>query len=319
MLELKTLKDHKNNPDAFIYMAYDDIFKLLGTKKHIKLTTYLISALCSLNYKDLVNKIIVADVKNNSRMIDTKLEKDLLYLVNTPNKFKISIEMNRISSLNKNIIDRNLAYLADAYTTGIQTKDNYKDLIPTIQFNLNMCDVKKQKHVKNCYLVQDDSLKSLTDKLKIYHVNILKLYKMWYDKSIKKEDLYFKKLCFMGALLLENEWTKFYELLDNAPSDFDDELKNEVKEMLEYMNDDSLLVARFYDPDKRREFYMEGFREEGREQGREEERLQGRKEGEKNGIFSVALNMFKKKYKIEDIEEVTGLSKEEIIKLKEEN
>ena len=285
MLELKTLKDHKNNQDAFIYMAYDDIFKLLGTKKHIKLTTYLISALCSLNYKDLVNKVIVADVKNNSRMVDTKLEKDLLYLVNTDNKFKISIEMNRISSLNKNIIDRNLAYLADAYTTGIQTKDNYKDLIPTIQFNLNMCDVKKQKHVKNCYLVQDDSLKSLTDKLKIYHVNILKLYKMWYDESIKKEDFNFKKLCFVGALLLENEWTKFYELLDNAPSDFDDELKNEVKEMLEYMNDDSLLVARFYDPDKRREFYMEGFREEGREQGR--------KEGEKNGIFSVALNMFK--------------------------
>lgn len=58
MLELKTLKDYKNNPDAFIYMAYDDIFKFLGTKKHIKLTTYLISALCFLNYKDLVNKVI---------------------------------------------------------------------------------------------------------------------------------------------------------------------------------------------------------------------------------------------------------------------
>ena len=319
MLELKTLKDHKNNPDAFIYMAYDDIFKLLGTKKYIKLTTYLISALCSLNYKDLVNKVIVADVKNNSRMIDTKLEKDLLYLVNTDNKFKISIEMNRISSLNKNIIDRNLAYLADAYTTGIQTKDNYKDLIPTIQFNLNMCDVNQEKEVLNNYLLRNTNSKVLTKKMRMYHVNILKLYKMWYDKSIKKEDLYFKKLCFMGALLLENEWTKFYELLDNAPSDFDDELKNEVKEMLEYMNDDSLLVARFYDPDKRREFYMEGFREEGREQGREEGRLQGREQGIFKRNLEIVKNMFKKKYKIEDIEEVTGLSKEEIIKLKEEN
>ena len=77
------------------------------------------------------------------------------------------------------------------------------------------------------------------------------------------------------------------------------------------MNDDSLLVARFYDPDKRREFYMEGFREEGREEGREQ------------GVFKrnleIVKNMFKKKYKIEDIEEVTGLSKEEIIKLKGEN
>ena len=129
---------------------------------------------------------------------------------------------------------------------------------------------------------------------------------MWYDENIKKEDFNFKKLCFMGALLLENEWTKFYELLDNAPSDFDDELKNEVKEMLEYMNDDSLLVARFYDPDKRREFYIEGFRDEGREQGRKEE------------SFKIVFNMLKNKFKISDIIKATGLSKEEIIKLKEE-
>ncbi len=130
-------------------------------------------------------------------------------------------------------MNRNIASLADVYTTNIQTKDNYKDLIPTIQFNLNLCDVKKQNHVKNCYLVQDDSL----------------------------------------------------------------------------------LVARFYDPDKRREFYMEGFREEGREEGR----LQGREQGIFKRNLEIVENMFKKKYKIEDIEEVTGLSKEEILKLKEKN
>ena len=307
MLNLQTLEEHKNNSNAFIYMAYDDIFKLLGTKKHLKLATYLISALCHLNYKDIVGKVIIADVKNNSRMIDTKLEKDLLYLVNTDNKFKISIEMNRIHCLNKNIIDRNLAYLADSYTTGIQTKDNYKDLIPTIQFNLNMCDVNHENEVLNNYLLRNTNSKILTKKMEMYHVNILKLYKMWYDESVKKDDFYFQKLCFIGALLLENEWTRFYELLNNAPSDFDYELKNEVKEMLEYMNDDSLLVARFYDPDKRREFYMEGFREEGREQGREQ------------GIISVALNMLKNKFKINDIVKATGLSKEEILKIKEEN
>ena len=129
---------------------------------------------------------------------------------------------------------------------------------------------------------------------------------MWYDKSIKKDDLNFKKLCFIGALLLENEWTKFYELLDNAPSDFDYELKKEVKEMLEYMNDNSLLVARYYDPDKRREFYAEGFREEGEEKGIFKRNIE------------IIKNMFNKKYKIEEIEEITGLSKEEILKLKEE-
>lgn len=303
MLDIKNMQEHLKNPNAFIYLAYDDIFKLLGTKKHINLITYLISTLCMIDYSKLKDKVIVADVKNNARMIDTKLEKDLLYLVDIDNKFKVSIEMNRVSSLNKNIIDRNLAYLADAYTTGIQTKDNYKDLIPAIQFNLNMCDVLKQENAKNSYLLQDNKFNVLTNKLKIYHVNILKLYKMWYDKNIKKDDLNFKKLCFIGALLLENEWTKFYELLDNAPIDFDDSLKNEVKELITFMNNDDILVARYYDPEKRREFYIEGFREEGK----------------KSGIFLVALNMLKNKFKIDDIVKATGLSKEEILKLKEEN
>ena len=71
-----------------------------------------------------------------------------------------------------------------------------------------------------------------------------------------------------------------------------------------------LLVARYYDPDKLWEFYMEGFREEGREEGR----LLGRKEES----FQIVLNMLKNKFKINDIVVATGLTKEEIIKLKEE-
>mgnify|MGYP004506269985 FL=1 len=52
---------------------------------------------------------------------------------------------------------------------------------------------------------------------------------------------------------------------------------------------------------------MEGFREEEREQGIFKRNLE------------IVKNMFQKKYKIEDIEDVTRLSKEKILKLKEEN
>ena len=306
MLELKTMKEHQRNSNVFVYLAYDLIFQNLGNSKYLNLVTYFISCLTYIDYKDLIGKIIISSSKSDKRIIDTKMIKDLLYLVDTPNKFKISIEMNRVSSLNKNIIDRNIAYLVDAYTTNIQTRNNYKDLIPAIQFNLNLCDVKKQDKYRNAYLIQDINKNILTDKLKIYHINILKLYKMWYDKSIKKDDFKFKKLCFMGTLLLENEWTKFYELLDNAPSDFDDELKNEVKELITFMNNNDILIARYYDRDELREFYADGFREEGE------------KKGEKKGVFRVALNMLKNKFKINDIVVATGLPKEEILKLKEE-
>ena len=72
----------------------------------------------------------------------------------------------------------------------------------------------------------------------------------------------------------------------------------------------TLLVARYYDPDKRREFYMEGFREEGYEEGY--------KEGIKLADIKIISNMMKYNYKLEDIVKATGLSKEEILKLKEE-
>ena len=75
-------------------------------------------------------------------------------------------------------------------------------------------------------------------------------------------------------------------------------------------DNNTLLVARYYDPDKRKEFYSEGFSEEGREEGR----LLGRKEES----FKVVLNMLKNKFKINDIVVATGLPKEEILKLKEE-
>ena len=64
----------------------------------------------------------------------------------------------------------------------------------------------------------------------------------------------------------------------------------------------TLLVARYYDPDKLLEFYMEGFREEGIEQAN----------------IKVIFNMMKHNYKLKEIVKATGLSKEEILKLKEE-
>ena len=72
----------------------------------------------------------------------------------------------------------------------------------------------------------------------------------------------------------------------------------------------TLLVARYYDPDKLWEFYMEGFREEGYEEGYEE--------GIKLADIKIISNMMKYNYKLEEIVRATGLSKEEILKLKEE-
>jgi len=57
-------------------------------------------------------------------------------------------------------------------------------------------------------------------------------------------------------------------------------------------------------------------REEGREEGRTEGRREGREEGRQEGIIAVALKMLKRDRPIQEIEEDTGLTHEEIERLR---
>ena len=50
-------------------------------------------------------------------------------------------------------------------------------------------------------------------------------------------------MAFMGALLLENDKEMFNKLLDDAPNDFND-LKERIRTIMEYLNNDSELVGR---------------------------------------------------------------------------
>ena len=59
--------------------------------------------------------------------------------------------------------------------------------------------------------------------------------------------------------------------------------------------------------------------EEGIEEGRIEGRAEGIEEGSKQKAYEIAKKMLKKGNSIEDIYDITGLSKEEIEKLREEN
>ena len=59
--------------------------------------------------------------------------------------------------------------------------------------------------------------------------------------------------------------------------------------------------------------------EEGIEEGRIEGRAEGIEEGSKQKAYEIAKKMLKKGNSIEDIYDITGLSKEEIEELREEN
>ena len=67
------------------------------------------------------------------------------------------------------------------------------------------------------------------------------------------------------------------------------------------------------------EYARESGREEGREEGLKEGREKGRAEGVKQNSFDIAQRMLEKGIDIETISELTGLTAEEVSRLKEKS
>ena len=86
-----------------------------------------------------------------------------------------------------------------------------------------------------------------------------------------------------------------------------------------YVNDEETkeLLAKWSDYIAENKGYEEG-KEEGIEEGRIEGRAEGIEEGSKQKAYEIAKKMLKKGNSIEDIYDITGLSIEEIEKLREE-
>ena len=87
-----------------------------------------------------------------------------------------------------------------------------------------------------------------------------------------------------------------------------------------YVNDEETkeLLAKWSDYIAENKGYEEG-KEEGIEEGRIEGRAEGIEEGSKQKAYEIAKKMLKKGNSIEDICDITGLSIEEIEKLRKES
>ena len=80
-----------------------------------------------------------------------------------------------------------------------------------------------------------------------------------------------------------------------------------------------IMAYMFDEENNKRLFGLEQWRlgeEKGREEGRNEGRVEGRVEGREEGQKLTAINLLNMNMDISFIEKATGLSKEEILKLK---
>lgn len=205
----------------------------------------------------------------------------------------------------KDIIERDLFYLAKMYADQFKAGEEYVNAKKVIVINLLDFDICKRNtyhsiihlkfedYTKETYLkLYDEEQTTLTDKLEIHIIELTKFLRL---KDFKNNTLV------DWLLLMSGE----REMIEMALSRKAKKIEKAVKE-LEYLSQDEKARAEYeaYDMAIRDEKSMIIFAER-----------KGKEEGKKENSIEVAKEMLKINIPIETIIQVTKLTKEEIIKL----
>ena len=230
-------------------------------------------------------------------------------------KRKINLELNSTYSEADKIRNMNYYFsFCSQYTIAGEKYDIESEFIH-ISLNYN---VKKDTPLIKCYTIYDKSHdEELDSRFKYYEINVEKFAKLWYDNDI--ESVKKAPILTMIGIKDEEELEKYSKKMNNAI------IKESVDNLKRLNSDaafvygltpeeDEMLVRNTRDELVRREALAEG-KAKGKNEGLAEGKAKGLAEGKAEGKAEIAINLLKKNYPIDEIVEITGLSKEEIEKL----
>ena len=267
------------------------------------------------NYLDIPLKEVTGNLKILSRRLkkevryDSRKEVDLL--LNYKGK-KINIEMSNNKS--DGVINRNVVYLCKIHGNQLKVGDiNYSKINSTIQIVFNNFNIGNE--LKTTWYLRNEKGQILTSKLRIDIINLVKG----------------KDLCYTGSEKVDYliNWCKLLTTKDR------ENVKDISSQIMSHKSTDMLInnmsalseedeMVKLYTKLSRREMeyntYIAEATEEGYNNGHEKGYNEGIKKGIEQGIEQknneIAKKMLDKSLDITTIEEITGLTKEEIMKLK---
>ena len=193
--------------------------------------------------------------------------------------------------------EKGLSYLCALFSNVIKSGSDYKnvDEVILINFTYGLPDYYPEKAV---YVLTDEEIGlKYSQKFKIIEFNGSKILKAWYNKGRSKY--------FHVAMLALGK-----EELERLGMNGDKIMKEFVKSVKEINNNSDFIefMTKEEDEEKTRNTYFANGIEEGRAEGKELGALEKAKE--------TAKNMLNKNFDIKTIAEITNLSLNEIIKLK---
>ena len=257
----------------------------------------LLKALLEFILKIKIDKLEIKKTELLSGNVNIK-DKRVDAIVHTGNK-KIEIEIN---SQNKDYLHtRSTAYICNIYQSNASVGDTYNEDTDIIQVNLTWGLGRNNDEMK-IYKIMNEKGELYVKNFVIYEINMDYYDKIWYSKN--EEEI--KKNQYMIMLDLDKKELK------NMPKDkivdkyiTNVTIVNNDPEFQKYMSEEE-------DKKKIQNSLLSEAKEEGISQGIS----QGYTSGINDGIKKTAKNLLSMNMPIEDISKATGLSIEEINKLK---
>ena len=279
--------------DKFYSCKYDRAFKEVFLKERNKdLLKVLLESILKLKIKGIKlipNELNEENLLVRRKTLDALIETDI---------GKIGIEVN---SNNRPYVHlRNMAYISDLYASYTLSGEKYTDKVDIIQINLSY-ELGINHKKLSIYKIMDDEENLYVNNFKIYEINMDYYLKLWYDKNEKE--------------IKENEYLVMLGLDEEELEAFSKKIKNEKVE--KYMSEikkvnGKTVFKRFISYEQDKEFIKNSELSEAKDEGIKE----GIKEGSYDKQIEIAKNLLNENMDIKTISKVTGLSIENINKLK---
>ena len=272
--------------DNIIPLIYDRAFKSFANLYSKELLDFIIN-LCKLNMEcnnyNLINNEITTFYKDDKLMVT-----DLVYKLND-NTF-LNIELN--TSKSKYLMYKNLLYIYKIILSNQYIGEKYKE-ITVIQVNFDLYSFKDMDKVKNVIKVMNkDNLKEYLNTFTIFHFELDKAWNNEYNVS--EEGIRFLRMLSSESKIL-NKYLAGNNLFLKKVADFMEEYSNNINNLL------------YYDKKELDDYIRESELNDSYNSGKFEEKNE------------IATKMLIKNKTIEEISDITGLTREEILKLKNNN
>ena len=257
----------------------------------------LLKALLEFILKIKIDKLEIKKTELLSGNVNIK-DKRVDAIVHTGNK-KIEIEIN---SQNKDYLHtRSTAYICNIYQSNASVGDTYNEDTDIIQVNLTWGLGRNNDEMK-IYKIMNEKGELYVKNFIIYEINMDYYDKIWYSKN--EEEI--KKNQYMIMLDLDKKELK------NMPKD---KIVDKYITNVTIVNDDPEF-QKYMSEEEDKKKIQNSLLSEAKEEGISQGISQGYTSGINDGIKQTAKNLLSMNMPIEDISKATGLSIEEINKLK---